>query len=364
MRFSANGHVLLLLFVLVPATSVAQQRARRQEGLTDRQRGSRADTSPDENISQSRLLNPNEGLSVLGAALESRGRSRSKPDCSHLVHTVYERAGFPYSYVSSSDLFAGVDEFRRLTRPQPGDLVVWPGHVGIVVNPAQDTFFSALRSGIGVESYSSSYWKDRGEPRFYRYAKAAATEDRGSTIGTPRLTPTALEASANTVTAPAVDVNPASIKFPHLQVINSARPRPEEVTQALLLTLSISSDGLHEADMFIAARSLIVFSRLEVRAVKIHGDQGRAEVRITVPVSVDRGQASLRKRQEVQRWPLRRRDQKSWELLFPEDIVYMPRQTAVRVLSHQLALLADSESPSVKVRQKALAEMLNTLLAE
>ncbi len=166
MRFEANGPWLLLLCVLVTATSAAQPKAQTQEGLADGQRASRADASSHESLSQSLLLNPSDGLSVIGAALESRGRGRSKPDCSHLVHTVYGRAGFPYSYVSSSDLYAGVDEFERVTRPQPGDLVVWPGHVGIVVNPSQNTFFSSLRSGVGVESYSASYWKARGVPRF------------------------------------------------------------------------------------------------------------------------------------------------------------------------------------------------------
>ena len=164
----------LVVCVLVAGRSGAQHEPHSQESVADEQRASRTDASPHQIISKSSLLNPSEGLSVIGAALESRGRGRSKPDCSHLVHAVYERAGFPYSYMSSSDLYAGVDEFHQVTHPQPGDLVVWPGHVGIVVNPSQNTFFSSLRSGIGVESYSSSYWKDRGAPRFYRYVKAAA----------------------------------------------------------------------------------------------------------------------------------------------------------------------------------------------
>jgi len=118
------------------------------------------------------LLTASEGLSVIGAALESRGRAHSKPDCSHFVHSVYQSAGFPYAYVSSSDLYRGVPEFRRIVHPQPGDLIAWPGHVGIVVNPSQSTFFSSLRSGLGVESYSAPYWKERGQRRFLRYSKA------------------------------------------------------------------------------------------------------------------------------------------------------------------------------------------------
>ncbi len=302
---------------------------------------------------------------MIGAALESRGRGRSRPDCSHLVHTVYERAGFPYSYASSADLYAGVDEFQRMTRPQAGDLVVWPGHVGIVVNPSQNSFFSALRSGIWVESYSSSYWKERGAPRFYRYTKAAAGKNWEGKAQTPGLTRAAFDIPVNTHTLSSVDVDPANIKLSQAQVINSARPRPEEVTQALLLTLSINPEGFREADVFKLSRSLIVFSRLEVRAVKIQGDHGRAEVRITAPLSVAGGQVNRRKRQETQKWPLRRLDQKSWELLLPQDAIYLPRDTAVRILAHQLALLADAENPSSNLRHKAqLAQMLDAILTE
>ena len=146
-------------------------------------------------------------------------------------------------------------------------------------------------------------------------------------------------------------------------VINSALPRPDEVTQALLLTLSINPEGLREADVFKLGRSLIIFSRLEVRAVKIHGDEGRAEVRIREPLIVAGGQAHLRKRQEIQTWTLRRRDQKSWELLLPQDAIYIPRDAAVRVLAHELALLADAEDSSTNLREKSqLAHTLNTAI--
>jgi NlpC/P60 family len=116
-------------------------------------------------------LTADDGLGIIAAALDSRVRSGAKRDCSHLVHAIYLRAGFPYTYVRSSDLYAGTDEFQRVTDLQPGDLVVWRGHVGIVVYPAQHIFFSAMRSGIGTDSYQAPYWNRRGEARFYRYIK-------------------------------------------------------------------------------------------------------------------------------------------------------------------------------------------------
>ena len=135
----------------------------------------------------SRLLNTSEGLSVIAAALESRVPQPSRPDCSHLVHAIYERAGFPYTYASSSDLYAGSGEFRRIFHPQPGDLVVWPGHVGIVVNPVQHVFFSSLRTGRGIESYDAPYWKGRGRARYYRYVKRLPTVEHANDMHAPVL---------------------------------------------------------------------------------------------------------------------------------------------------------------------------------
>src|SRR3977135_2029903 len=50
-------------------------------------------------------LTGEEGLAVLGVALKAHPRPGLKSDCSHLVHAIYERAGFPYAYASSGDLY-------------------------------------------------------------------------------------------------------------------------------------------------------------------------------------------------------------------------------------------------------------------
>ena len=131
-----------------------------------------------ENSDRSSLLSGDDGLAVIAAALDSQRRANARADCSHLVHTIYEHAGFPYSYVSSAGIYRGTSEFQRVTHPRPGDLVVWPGHVGIVVNPAQHSFFSSLRSGTGVDFYDAPHWRERGPARFYRYVKAAEVNDR------------------------------------------------------------------------------------------------------------------------------------------------------------------------------------------
>ena len=118
-------------------------------------------------------LNSDDRLSVLAAALDSSTPVRSEHDCSHLVHAIYERAGLPYAYAPSSDLYAGIEQFQRVGKPQPGDLIVWRGHTGIVVTPAKHKFFSFLRGGPGIDDYESPYWKSRGKPRFYRYINSS-----------------------------------------------------------------------------------------------------------------------------------------------------------------------------------------------
>jgi cell wall-associated NlpC family hydrolase len=116
-------------------------------------------------------LNKSDRQRVIAAALSSKRPRYGEHDCSHLVHAIYQRAGFPYQYADSDDLYAGVGGFQRVSKPQPADLVVWHGHVGIVTQPSHHQFFSFLSAGPGVDNYRSRYWRGRGEARFYRYVK-------------------------------------------------------------------------------------------------------------------------------------------------------------------------------------------------
>jgi cell wall-associated NlpC family hydrolase len=120
-----------------------------------------------------RLVSLDEGMAIIGVALQVRYQRHPKEDCSHLVHDIYEKAGFFYPYADSEELYQGTDSFRQVMHPQPGDLAVWRGHAAIVVNPAQHTFFSSTRAGLQVQSYDLRYWKRRGTPRFFRYATSA-----------------------------------------------------------------------------------------------------------------------------------------------------------------------------------------------
>lgn len=118
-----------------------------------------------------RPLNRKERREVIATVLDSKIPRRAERDCSHLVHSIYERAGFPYAYAPSDDLYDGVEGFQRVSHPQAADLVVWHGHAGIVIKPSRHQFFSFLSHGPGISDYESRYWLGRGEPRFYRYIK-------------------------------------------------------------------------------------------------------------------------------------------------------------------------------------------------
>jgi cell wall-associated NlpC family hydrolase len=90
-------------------------------------------------------------------------------DCSHFVQYLYEQAGLYYGYAPSRTLYDGMEGFKRVAHPRAGDLIVWRGHVGIVVDPEETTFLSALNSGVKISSYQSHYWLRRGKPHFLRY---------------------------------------------------------------------------------------------------------------------------------------------------------------------------------------------------
>src|SRR6202171_1027989 len=84
-----------------------------------------------------RLLNSDQGLTLVNTASKHREQVSRKPDCSHLVHQIEARPGFPRPHASAFDLYQGIDNFSRFPNPRAGALVVCRGHVGIVVDPAE-----------------------------------------------------------------------------------------------------------------------------------------------------------------------------------------------------------------------------------
>jgi len=385
MRFYAQTALLFLLCLgATPAASGQAQEQEKRGSSNSAYRVTRQTSDRQQKPVEPRPLTLGEGLAILGAALDSRHhRADFRSDCSHFVHSLYERAGFPYEYASSSDLYVGIDRFVRVANPQPGDLAVWGGHVGIVINPVQHSFFSALRSGPGVDSYDAPYWKRRGRPRFYRYIKPVPNDALSTSIRTASLQPAVLgnpqphdagdpisdgseEALSDSGSSPVLAQNqPEHTETAHEVVVNSVRPKPDQVSAAFLQACTGSQESLRGRDLFFnSAQALVVFDHFEVKKVHISGHQGWAEVQVDQLVSRTGSKAELHKRSERQRWPLSRRANKSWELTPPRNTIYLPQHMAERILAHELAQLTeDSSGPASRTQDKAeLARLLDVLL--
>lgn len=379
MRFHAKGALLLLLlYVTATRVGLAQEKPPSSNGayrVTPK--------TPDRRQKPiaSRPLTLSEGLAILGVALDSRNHADFSSDCSHFVHGLYERAGFPYQYASSSDLYAGIDDFRRVASPQPGDLAVWRGHAGIAVNPVQHSFFSVLGSGPGVDSYDSPYWQQRGQPRFFRYVKPVPRGTLSTSIRTVSWQPTVsgnpkpLETAAET---PVPDVSeessaklsenqPVNTETPRFVVLKSVRNKPDQVSAAFLQACNDSEEMLRGRDLFKPDQSLVVFEHFEVEKVHIAGNQGWIEVQIDELVSITGGRVEvLHKRSERQRWSLRRGGNKSWKLTPSLNAIYVPRHTAERILAHELAQLTEDtpDNPSETQEKAELARLLDVLFGK
>jgi cell wall-associated NlpC family hydrolase len=178
MRFSAKNAISLITFALILCGATHPAAARQPAEDADvYDNSSNPSSVKQRNFGGPQALSRSDGLTILDAALHPRRHDRFAFDCSHFVHGMYERAGFSYEYASSSDLYQGIEEFRRVSTPQPGDIAVWRGHVGIVVDAANRSFVSVLHSGPGIDYYDTQYWKRRGRPRFFRYIKQVPSRD-------------------------------------------------------------------------------------------------------------------------------------------------------------------------------------------
>jgi hypothetical protein len=354
-----------------------------------------------------RLMNVGEGLDLVNIAWEQREQTKNKPDCSHLVHQVYELSGFPYPYASSYDLYDGIDNFQRVTTPRPGDLIVWRGHVGIVFDTAEHTFYSSVRSGLRTENYDEPYWKAQGRPRFYRYvvrgavvlsaANAVAPPDNSANsspnnslnnsrirssaaAGTavvpvrrviPAAAPPASRSSVKAApppvaptSAPSLDRPPSNQKFvlpSQIMVVSAAnRPTKEEVGEAISEFANAAGNLLRGwpsddptrvviprsiATRDLSAVPVLVYDRLTVESLDLKNDRGSARVEVEGRLSISGERLDAKRRREELRWEIRR-TQQGWQVLAPQNRAYVPSDVAVRVLANQLALLTQNEAAS------------------
>jgi hypothetical protein len=250
-------------------------------------------------------------------------------------------AGLIYPYATSIEIFAGVPQFRRVRYPQPGDLIVWPGHVGIVVDPKQTTFFSSTDSGVRTDQYTSHYWRHRGYHRFYRYIVTHATQlaahrlthpiQAMASLEAPRAGEK-LEASERTSEAAAAsesssdDSAPSSANrdLPEAIAIESGDgpPRKVDLEQAISELTRASADALAVVNRTMP----VVFVRSwKVEKLKIKGDAGWVELRIK-PSGERDADGTWKKLGSQKIHCDLRRDQAGWVLLPPQNRLYVNAQ--------------------------------------
>ena len=312
-----------------------------------------------------RPLTPEQGKAIVKAAWARERRGGRKPDCSHLVHEVYESAGFPYSYANSFELYAGTSSFVPVTRPQAGDLVVWRGHVGIVVDLRQRSFYSSVRSGVRTDSYDSRPWKARGKARFYRYLAAPAVNFASNSGRAAEESDKHLQAVKKMVPEAVEGGGPFTAPESILIATSEDKPTEAEIGEAIS-ELNNAAGGVLRSENFLQSRRKItIYEDLAVERATLKAGKGSAQTRIAFQITVSGEHVERKRRHEKFRWELVR-GQAGWQVLAPKDRIYVPRDVAVRMLSARLDAHPSGAARSAEsVRQeRQVIHILDALLEE
>ena len=327
-----------------------------------------------------------EGRKILDAIPTVDVDSQSETDCSHLVHDIYEQAGFPYDYLTSGELYIGSTHFTRVHVPHAGDLVVWRGHVGIVIDPTEHSFFSFVSSGPDTQFYDSPYWRSRGMARFFRYVtekplhagrtlEAAGYPDHKPLQGDNRSSdnyppsevskPVAARASHP---VPAVDTSsPTTAQTPREVVLRAAgkNPSPEEVAAAFIEMNQDSREFLRTRSLNSPVKSIVIYRELRVSAVQIKGKRGTALVRIESLAAAPDAQTGSQLRWREQSLELKK-TKRGWLMSSINHTTYVKREVALQVLSARLADLAKNTdaTPDQAREQAQIVHLLNLLVTD
>jgi NlpC/P60 family len=349
---------------------------------------------PQDPAPRAHLVTPKQGREIVAAARDHDEPERGTQDCSHLVNEIYVRAGFSYPYTNSFDLYAGIANFKRVKNPRPGDLIVWPGHVGIVFDPKEHVFYSLVRSGLDTEDYDAPYWRARGRPRFFRYVvggpeiltasrapSAAQTpsdyeSQNGARVleerfndGSSRTARSAKEASERSPVFGPTDSEgqDTTASVPRSIIVAEGRKAPtREQVAAGISELSSASGGALRANSTPLTIPVIVVERFSVSSMEIKRDHGWALVQVDTRASLTADESDVARRSDTVRWELRR-GKTGWEAVSPSDRTYVPQDVAVRNIAARLADLTQQDSSgkdALRREEVRLTRLLSALLEE
>jgi NlpC/P60 family len=332
-----------------------------------------AKAQADDDSGNSVLVSADQGQALADFALRSGRRIRPKPDCSHLVHLLYARAGLIYAYEDSRVLYRGVNDFERVKTPQPGDLIVWLGHVGIVLSPEENTFVSSVHSGILTESWTAAHWVHRGRPRFYRYrigpaadmsllaaimgdAEPGQNENHGdvrSSASTQLPLPAADQPASKTeddgLQAKRDDpLAHDALREPRLDGGNDSgsivaviaqrqTPGKQQIAAAMMESSKARARRLIGGETLNLDLPVTVFDRLEVEKIKIKHENGLITLRLSETLSQEAGR-SLSSGTRKRELSIVRRSDGIWAVIDPQARTYISHADALNVFERQAEL--------------------------
>jgi hypothetical protein len=326
---------------------------------------SRGGESVSESSSQLRPITWNEGVQVIETAWRNLSRFDSQIDCSHLVHEIYEQAGLRYRYSTSNELYRGIEEFERVRVPQPADLIVWPGHVGMVVNPQEHSFYSALSTGLKMDSYDAPAWRSRGPAHFFRFVMqpgervhfasdqtvARAETNAGAVAGpsdeSPKLSP-ATEREARVV----------STGMPEEVFLGRERLNNKDAVRNTLLR-AWSNASEHRQDTWEQAQNVVIVESVKVQRIHLSGTTGAIDARIKSSARLTEEGMDVRPAIDVVSFRLVK-GKNGWTLENPAGRMYLSGNAAVVAVSERLAGIARENAS--RSEQAQAAALLHSML--
>jgi hypothetical protein len=309
-----------------------------------------------------RTLSLEQGQALADFASRFGPEVSPKPDCSHLVHLLYTRAGLNYEYQDSRQLRRGVPEFVRVKTPQPGDLAVWFGHVGVVLSAEDKTFLSSVRSGIIVESWTNDYWSARGRPRFLRYVVSPRAElTLLAGVSSRSDDGAGDEENGRAASDPGNSLQASTSDEPNLPsalatMRQHSKPDKRDIARAFHEGSIDLSRSLDVQPMRTNALVSVV-ERVEVKQVKISHNEGSVRLKLTETLALEHGK--MKSGSVIERELTVEQRDGAWVISDPDQRVYVLREQAEAVLEKQLRLKL--QTGTARSDKRALVAALNYL---